>query len=69
MWQHVQYNIDLQINRIMEKTYQKLNKKLDTLKHQSDKNHDLKQKQKNSKYQQRIVNMTEIQLTKEQSQH
>ena len=53
----------------MEKTYQKLNKKLDTLKHQSDKNHDLKQKQKNSKYQQRIVNMTEIQLTKEQSQH
>jgi len=57
-----------EINRIMEKTYQKLNKKLDTLTHQKEKDHDFKQNQKNPKHQQRIINMTDIQLTKEQFQ-
>ena len=52
----------------MEKQYQKLNKKLDTLTHKTSKTQSNKGKEKRSKYQQRIINMTNIQLTNEQTQ-
>ena len=50
----------------MDKLYQKLNKKLDTLTYQANGDHNNRQRQWNPKHQQRIINMTDIQLTNEQ---
>jgi len=52
----------------MEKQCRKLNKKLDTLAHKTSETQSNKGKEKRSKYQQRIINMTNIQLTDEQTQ-
>jgi len=46
MWQHVQYVIDEQINELMEKQYQKLKKKMDTLAHKTSEIQRIKDKNK-----------------------
>ena len=64
MWQRIQEYIDEQISRLMDNIYQKLNKKLDTLTNQTDTKHD---NNKNaSKFQARIINLTNLRFTKEQ---
>ena len=65
MWQHIQDDIDQQIHNMMERLYQKLNKKLDALTIQNSK-HNSKQNKPN--FQSRLINLTDIKVTKEQIQ-
>ena len=63
MWQHIQNCIDQQINNTMENQYQRLNKKLDILTNQIPKYNT---KQKVHKFHPRIINLSDVQFTKEQ---
>jgi hypothetical protein len=65
MWQHIQGCIDQKTHEIMEGLYQKLNRKLDTLTKQISKHNS---KQNTSKFQSRLINLTNIKFTKEQIQ-
>ena len=64
MWQHIYENIDLQLNKIMEAQYTKLNNKLDKLLFQKT-NHPNSNKQ-NNQNNSRVINLTNIKLTHEQ---
>jgi len=66
MWQHINENIDHQLNNIMETQYAKLNKKLDTITNQktNQNNNNKKIPQNNN----RIINLTNIKFTQEQLQ-
>jgi len=64
MWQHIQEYIDEQISRLMDSLYQKLNKKLDALTNQTSTKHD--DNKNASKFQARLINLTNIKFTKEQ---
>ena len=63
MRQHTQEYIDEQINRLMDNIYQKLNKKLDTLTKQANTRQD--NSTSTSKFQTRIINLTDVRFTKE----
>jgi hypothetical protein len=63
MWQHIQTLIDRQLKLIMEKQYQKLNKKLDTLTKNNPKQHNT---QKTTKFQPKVINLSDKHFTKEQ---
>ena len=65
MWQHIKEYIDEQISRLMESLYQKLNKKLDALTNQTSTRHN---NENASKFQSRLINLTNIKFTREQIQ-
>jgi DNA-binding ferritin-like protein len=65
-WLHIQCYIDQQIHEIMEGLYQKLDKKLDTLAKQISKHNS---KQNTSKFQSKLINLTNIKFTKEHIQY
>jgi hypothetical protein len=44
LWQHIQNSVDSQINEFMNKTYLKLNKKLDSLTKQTHTAHNTERK-------------------------
>ena len=66
MWQHIQNYIDQQINKIIESQYKKLNNKLDILNNQNPKPNTI---QKEHNFQPRIINLSDIRLTKNKSKH
>ena len=66
MWQHINENIDQQLNKIMDTQYAKLNKKLDTLTNQKTDQHSNSNKFPQNKT--RLINLTKIKFTKEQWQ-
>jgi hypothetical protein len=64
LWQHIQDRIDTQLNDIMNKTYQKLNKKLDSLTKHTRTTQRIAQKEQPT--QARVINLTNTKFTKEQ---
>ena len=64
MWQHIRSSIDSQVNDFMDKTYQKLNKKLDSLIKQRQMAHNTMQK--THKFHSRVINLSNINFTGEQ---
>jgi hypothetical protein len=65
MWQHVRDYMDQQIHKIVEGLYQKLDKRLNTLANQNSKHNS---EQNTSKFQSKLNNLTDVKLTKEQTQ-
>jgi len=66
MWQHTQECVDEQISRLMDNLYHKLNKKLDALKNQ--RNTKRNNIENASKFQSRLINLTNMKFTREQIQ-
>jgi hypothetical protein len=66
VWQHALNYIDEQIKRIMDNKYSTLNKKLDTLMTKKKRIHN--NSTKKSIAQQKIINLTSMKLTQEQTQ-
>ena len=68
MWQHAINNIDEQLNKTMKRKYLILNKKLDKLLTNGNGTVTRNINNKDIHTQQRIINLTDIKLTKEQTQ-
>jgi hypothetical protein len=65
LWQLIQSSVDSQINDFMEQTYQKLNKKLDTLTKQTQTAHSNTGKKSHTN-EARIINLSKVKFTGEQ---
>ena len=65
LWQHIQNSIDSQINDFMDKTYLKLNKKLDSLTKQTNTMHNTERKEHT--FHSRVINLTNVNFTREQT--
>jgi len=68
VWQHAINNIDEQLNKTMKRKYLILNKKLDKLLTKGNGTVTRNINNKDIHTQQRIINLTDIKLTKEQTQ-
>ena len=64
LWQHIQNSVDSQINDFMDKTYLKLNKKLDSLTKQTHNTHNIERKAHT--FHSRVINLTNVNFTREQ---
>jgi len=64
MWQHIYEHIDQQLHIIMNTQYTKLNKKLDKLVYQKNNQHN--RQEKPTQFTPRLINLTNVKLTKEQ---
>ena len=65
MWQHIQNSIEKQLHKTMENQYQKLNQKLDILMNNNTTQHNT---QKMNNFQPKVINLSQIRLTKQQVQ-
>jgi hypothetical protein len=63
MWQHISIIIDEQLHELMERIYQNLNKKLDTLTQHSEKHTD---KRKSDTFQPNVINLSNKKISREQ---
>jgi len=64
MWQHIQNSSDSQVNGLIDKIYQKLDKKLDILTKQTKNMHNTDRS--THTFHSRLINVTNVKFTKEQ---